>query len=99
MEKIQIKIPDVLALLDAGKSREEIGQHYNLSVADTRALFNEPELKGKKAKKQRPFVIVREEQEEVAAAISATEQTNEVAQDEVGNTQEEVATSESNWAN
>lgn len=99
MEKIQIRIPDVLAMLNAGKSREEIGQHYGLNGANTKALFNEPELKGKKAKKQRPFMIVREEQEDVTAAISATEQINNVAQNEVENIQEEVATSESNWAN
>ena len=59
MEKVKVKISDVLSLLDQGKTRKEIGEHYNLSNNDVKAMFLHPELKGRrtKAKKEVGFVF------------------------------------------
>lgn len=56
--KRDIKISEVIALLDAGKSREEIRDHFEMSNGDLTVLFKHPALKGKKAKKQRDFNII-----------------------------------------
>ena len=55
--KREIKVSEVIALLEAGKSREEIGAELSLTRAEVTALFKHPSLKGKKAKKQLNFVI------------------------------------------
>lgn len=101
----EIKISEVLALLDAGKSREEIAEHYGISMADCKRLFNHPSLKGKKAKKQPAFTIVddtAEATEEVSNPV-VEETEEEVIEDpqmdvaaEVASIQEEEA---SNWDN
>lgn len=64
-QKIQIRVTDVIAMLEDGKSREEIGEHYGLNKSDIKALFSIPQLKGKRAKKQRPFQIIFDEADEV----------------------------------
>lgn len=56
--KREIKVSEVIALLEAGKSREEIGTELGLTKAEVTALFKHPSLKGKKAKKQLDFVVV-----------------------------------------
>lgn len=90
--KREIKVSEVISLLDAGKSREEIGQHFELSNADLTALFKHPSLKGKKAKKQRNFVVVddtttNEEVAQIADDIAVEDIQEEVAtQEEVANT-------------
>ena len=58
MEKPIVRISDVLDLLDNGKSREQIAEHYGLTMADVRRLFKHEKLKGKKAKKQGMFELV-----------------------------------------
>ena len=60
-EKVQIKESDVIAMIHEGKSREEVGAHYGLDNADTVALFKHEAFKGLRAKKQRGFVVVRDE--------------------------------------
>lgn len=62
--KTKVKFDDVISMLDAGKSRKEIGEHYGLSNADTAALFKDPDLKGRRAKKQRGFVLVKNSEAE-----------------------------------
>lgn len=56
--KREIKVSEVIALLEAGKSREEIGAELGLTRVEVTALFKHPSLKGKKAKKQLDFVVV-----------------------------------------
>lgn len=58
MSKQQIKVSEVLELLEQGKSRKEIGEYFGLNGVEVKTLFQHPELKGKKAKKQMPFVII-----------------------------------------
>lgn len=70
-DKIKIRIPDVLGMLKDGKTRDEIGEHYGLSKADTKRLFLHPDLKGKKTVKKRelPFEIVEEGAEEETSSV------------------------------
>lgn len=92
--KREIKVSEVISLLDAGKSREEIGQHFELSNADLTALFKHPSLKGKKAKKQRDFVIVDDTVNNETMQI-ATNEVLEESQEEAVTEQVEQAT----WEN
>jgi hypothetical protein len=59
--KPTLKTVDVLAMLEEGKTREEIGAHYSLNKSDTKKLFAHPDLKGKKKKglapRQAKFLI------------------------------------------
>lgn len=55
---IQIKPSDVINMLNAGKSRKEIKEHYGLSHASMLRLFQDPRLKGLKTKKQTPFELL-----------------------------------------
>ena len=61
-EKVQIKESEVIKMIHEGKSREEVGAHYGLDNADTVALFKHEAFKGLRAKKQRGFVIVKDEE-------------------------------------
>ena len=63
--KKQVTISEVLALLDAGKSRKEIAESLEISQADCTRLFKHPALIGKKAKKQVEFDIIDDTKVEV----------------------------------
>jgi hypothetical protein len=83
-ERQRITISGVLELLNQGKNRAEIGEHYNLNANQVRKIFQHPKLKGKKPRTQDPFVLVDDTEETVDAA--ATTDTvgaydNEVEQD------------------
>lgn len=55
MEKVKITTTEVLELLDLGKTRDEIREHYGLSNPDLKRLFKHPRLKGRKTKKAPGF--------------------------------------------
>lgn len=59
--KIEILESDVIRMIHEGKSREEVGTFYGLDNADTVALFKHEAFKGLRAKKQRAFIIVKDE--------------------------------------
>lgn len=68
-----IKVSDVLALLDAGKSRKEIAEHYGRTQAEMQVqIWNHPKLKNKKAKKQYEGIILEDDTEEEQAPAQAT---------------------------
>jgi len=56
-DKPKISIAGVLADLAAGKTREEIGEKYGLNKADTKRLFEHPQLKGRKTKVQKELAF------------------------------------------
>lgn len=58
MEKVKITTAEVLELLELGKSREEIQNHFGLTKPDLKKLFKHPKLKGRKTKKAPGFEIV-----------------------------------------
>lgn len=68
--KTEIKISEVLSLLEEGKTREEIRDYFDITKPDLVALFKHPLLKGKKAKKQRSFVVVDDVSTEEVEQIS-----------------------------
>jgi len=50
-EKTQIKISDILAMLQNGKTRNDIAEHYGINMTEMKEIFKHPQLKGKKTKK------------------------------------------------
>jgi len=77
--KPEIKISGVLALLEQGKSREEIAEHYGITMADCKRLFENPKLKGKKAKKQPAFTLIDDLEDNVSNPD--TEEDDEIGGD------------------
>lgn len=57
MEKVKITTGEVLELLELGKTREEIKDHYGISNSDIKKLFKHPKLKGRKTKKAPGFEL------------------------------------------
>lgn len=55
--KPTIVVSDVLKMLDEGKTREEIREHYGLSKADLTRLFKNPSLKNRKSRKKPGFIL------------------------------------------
>jgi transcriptional regulator len=47
---MQIKVSEVLKLLDRGLNRDEIASHYNITKKEVGILFKHPLLKGKRTK-------------------------------------------------
>lgn len=63
-EKKVITVSGVLAMLDAGKSRQEIKEELELSHMEMAELFKHPKLKNKKAKRQVSFELLDDTVEE-----------------------------------
>jgi hypothetical protein len=57
-EMKQIVVEDVLEMLQQGKTRKEIQNHYELNGVEAKILFSDPALKGKRTYKKRNFVVV-----------------------------------------
>lgn len=53
-----IKISQVLECLNKGMSREEIAEHFGITMADCKRVFQHPTLKGKKMKKTGAFNLI-----------------------------------------
>lgn len=70
-----IDVNDVLQLLDNGKTRKEIAEHYSISASECKELFEHPKLKGKRAKKPLSFVIVDRE-ETIKESVNSEELKN-----------------------
>lgn len=60
----EIKISEVLEMIEAGKTRPEIKEHYNLTTKEMAALNNHPLIKGKKAKTPLNITIIDDISEE-----------------------------------
>ena len=54
---VPIKISDVIGMLNAGKTREEIGNFYGLNRANRIRLFQDESLKGIKTKTGSVFTL------------------------------------------
>lgn len=66
--KVVVAIKDILEMLESGKTRDDIGQHYGLNKTQVAILFRRPELKGKKTKKASiPQFVVAEDMNEMSS--------------------------------
>lgn len=98
MSAVPIKVSEILGLLKAGKTRDEIAEMYNLNGVQLKELFKHPKLKNKKTVKEKgvPFILVDDTEgdmvedavkadvtEEVAAKVEETEAPVEVAEEAV----------------
>lgn len=86
--RTDFNVDEIKGLLAEGKSRKEIAEYHNQSVAFmARTVWQDPELKNLKAKSQDVFTLTRS-----TPVATATEQTTPVATEEV--VEEVVATEE-----
>ena len=67
---LRITISEVLSLLDQGKSRKEIAEHYGRTQTEMkRIVWEHAELKNRKAKKQYTGIELEDDTEDTAAAV------------------------------
>lgn len=96
--KPQIKISEVLSLLDQGMQRAEIKEHYGLSAGDLTRLFQHPLLKGKKAKKQPEFELIDDVSMELTTEIKQpTDNEEDIIVETEASLEEEAPVA--NWEN
>ena len=82
-QKVQISIADVKRMLNEGKDRNAIAQHYGLNFTNKIALFKHPELKGLKVKRAfNPAFEVVEDIPTIPAQPVPVEEEKEVVKDE-----------------
>ena len=56
-EKVEIRLSEVIMLLEEGNTREQIAEHFGLNKAEVTMLFQHEKLKGKRPKKVPSFTI------------------------------------------
>lgn len=85
VEKKEIKVSEVKALLEQGLDRKEIAAHYGKSVAEmARVVWSDSALKNLKKKSAPSIVLINDEVAETAEAAA------EIAEDVADNATEEV---------
>jgi len=52
-----VKKSNILELLEQGKTRKQISEHYDLTMGDVRKIFQHPDLKGRKPKSAPGFIF------------------------------------------
>lgn len=78
---LRITVSEVKSLLDQGKSRKEIADHFGKTQAEMqRMVWSHPKLKNLKAKKQYTSVELVDDEEETVAETQVTPAVEEVAQ-------------------
>ena len=96
-----IKISDILAMLDEGKKRTEIAEELGITMAECRKIFQHPALKGKKAKKPLSIHLI----DDVTLNVTqepfqeATVEQDTVQEEPQGNTESPVTEEIPNWEN
>ena len=78
---LRITISDVLGLLDQGKSRKEIAEHYGRTQSDMKKMvWDHPKLKNRKAKKQYSGIELEDDTEDIndVAQVAVTENVVEL---------------------
>jgi hypothetical protein len=87
-EVLRITISDVLGLLDQGKSRKEIAEHYGRTQSDMKKMvWDHPKLKNRKAKKQYTGIELEDDTEDINDVAEVTDQITDAV-----TVTEEVAT-------
>ena len=63
-ERVQIKVNDVKDMLNNGKTREQIAEHYGITMAAAKkTIFSHEKIKGLKTKKTYDFVDIVDDDE------------------------------------
>jgi hypothetical protein len=71
---LRITISEVLSLLDQGKSRKEIAEHYGRTQTEMkRIVWEHPKLKNRKAKKQYTGIELEDDTEDAVATVAEVE--------------------------
>jgi hypothetical protein len=79
---LRITISEVKGLLDLGKSRKEIADHYGKSMAEMqRTVWSHPKLKNLKAKKQYTGIELEDDTEDAPVAEVSDQITDAVTQE------------------
>lgn len=79
---LRITISEVKSLLDQGKSRKEIADHYGKSMAEMqRTVWCHPKLKNLKAKKQYTGVELVDDEETPVAETQVTQEAPAVEEE------------------
>lgn len=87
---LRITVSEVKSLLDQGKSRKEIAEHFGKTQAEMqRMVWSHPKLKNLKAKKQYTGIELMDDEEDTVAEVA--ENTQQVAEVEATEVQAEVA--------
>lgn len=63
--KVVLTISSILECLDNGMTREEIAEHFGISMKEVRQHFKHPKLKGRKPKKPMTSVLVDDTEEDI----------------------------------
>lgn len=91
-QKKKITISAVIDCLNEGMKREDVAEHFGLTMSETKKLFEHPKLKGKQARKPVTFELVDDTEEEESTSGSITALASEEVQEEEmqGEAQEEL---------
>jgi len=84
-DKKVIGVAQVLQHLKDGMTREDIAQHYGITMSECKILFKDERLKGKKTIKKPSFILVEDETYEIPV-----KEVEEVASEEETEEKEEV---------
>jgi hypothetical protein len=99
---LRITISEVRGLLDLGKNRKQIADHYGKSMAEMqRTVWSHPKLKNLKAKKQYTGIELEDDTEDALVAEVNTQITDAVTQtssiEDQPQVEEVVETTEETW--
>lgn len=72
---LRITVSEIKSLLDQGKSRKEIADHFNKTQAEMqRMVWSNPKLKNLKAKKQYTSIELIDDEEDTVAAVETVQE-------------------------
>jgi transposase len=88
-QPVQIKVSEVLAMLNNGQDRRQIAKHYGVTLATIKEVFKHEKLKGARVKPRTPVDLVDDTVESTTEAAPAAAASTE--QPASNTTQEVVA--------
>lgn len=83
--KVNLKISQILNLLNQGKDRKQIGQEFGLNKVQVDMLFNHPKLKGRRVKRNiEPLYTLEDDVAEESKESNATLEDSKGVEDKAG---------------
>ena len=68
-DKKQIKVGDILEMLNSGKTRKDIAAHYEIPMTQLKRIFEHDKLKGRKARPSVDWVLIDDTVGETATDV------------------------------